>query len=110
MVTITYVWRGRGETFKPKNTAPAVIILWGYCAASGIGRLYKVDESLKVIQINFKSIERLNLGHDRVLRQDNETQSIHPRKMKSSKKSLKAQIYHDFDVSPLSMAEGLQHV
>lgn len=77
-MTMTYVWRG--ETLKPKNTEPTVIIFWGYFTASGIVRLYKVDKSLKVIQIHLKSIEWLNLGHDLVLQQDNETQSIHPRK------------------------------
>lgn len=87
---MTHVWRG--ETLKPKNTEPTVIILWSYFFASGIVRLSKVDKSLKVIQIHLKSVEWLSLGHDLVLQQDNETQSIHPRKKKSSKKSSKAKL------------------
>lgn len=46
-----YVWKIKGEVFKPYNTIPSVkhgggsIIPWGCFAASGIGTFHKVPGS-----------------------------------------------------------------
>lgn len=40
-----YVWRSKGEPFKPKNTGSNM--LWACFAASGIGTLYKICGIIK---------------------------------------------------------------
>lgn len=48
-----YVWRGKDDAFKSKNTVPALkhgdasIILWRYFAVSNCGTLQKVDGIIK---------------------------------------------------------------
>lgn len=45
----SYIWRRKGEAFKPKNTVSATkqgsgsIILWDCFALTGTGTLHKVD-------------------------------------------------------------------
>ena len=80
-----YVWRKKGEAYKPKNTVPTVkhgggnIMLWGCFSSSGTGNLVKVqgimkkEDYIRILEKNVKeSAERLQLINDWKFQQDND--------------------------------------
>ena len=80
-----YVWRRKGEAYKPKNTVPTVkhgggnIILWGCFSSRGTGNLVKVqgimkkEDYIKILEKNMKeSAERLQLTNNWKFQQDND--------------------------------------
>lgn len=82
---VAFVWRKKGEAFKPKNTVPTVkhgggsLMFWGCFSANGTGNLVKIngimkqDQYIKILQENLKqSAEALNLGPNMTFQQDND--------------------------------------
>ena len=80
-----YVWRKKGEAYKPKNTVPTVkhgggnIMLWGCFSSSGTGNLVKVqgimkkEDYISILEKNVKeSAERLQLINNWKFQQDND--------------------------------------
>ena len=80
-----YVWRRKGEAYKPKNTMPTIkhgggnIMLWGCFSSSGTGNLVKVqgimkkEDYIRILDKNVKeSAERLQLSNDWKFQQDND--------------------------------------
>ena len=80
-----YVWRKKGEAYKPKNTVPTVkhgggnIMLRGCFSSSGTGNLVKVqgimkkEDYISILEKNVKeSAERLQLINDWKFQQDND--------------------------------------
>lgn len=80
-----YVWRKKNEAYAEKNTLPTVkhgggsVMLWGCFAASGTGKLQRVEgimNSIKyqdILQKNvMPSVRQLKLGRRWTLQQDND--------------------------------------
>ena len=80
-----YVWRKKGEAYKPKNTVSTVkhgganIMLWGCFSSSGTGNLINVQGSMRkedyirILDENVKeSAQKLQLGHNWKYQQDND--------------------------------------
>ena len=80
-----YVWRKKGESYKPKNTVPTVkhgggnIMLWGCFSSSGTGNLVNVqgimrkEDYIRILDENVKeSAEKRQLGHNWKCQQDND--------------------------------------
>ena len=80
-----YVWRKKGEAWKPKNTIPTVkhvggsIMLWGSFVAGGTGALPKIDGIMRggnyvdILKQHLKaSVRKLKLGRKWVFQMDND--------------------------------------